>query len=146
LKNPHETAEQADSDPAEPDWLCLYQEDDEREFAASQWALITKDLRERHALSAVNGDAIARLIDFRLIYRKARDDVDRRGVMLVAKRNGTPYQNPSIGLMKGMDESIRQLESELCLAPLRRAKAGKVERKVRAPRPADVYLLRGGKR
>lgn len=131
--------EGGDGMPLEPDWACRYQLPASRDLAAATWGEITRDLRERQCLSVANGDLIVRLIDFRIGYREAQKEVDEKGPMMTSKE-GTRYANPAVFMMRGLDESIRQLEAELCLSPLRRGKAGKVERRIAAPRRADRFL------
>jgi phage terminase small subunit len=138
--HPFPAVEGGDMTPPEPDWGCRYQHQADRDLAAGTWAEVVSDLRSRQALSPANGDSICRLIDMRVAYRDVQKELDERGVMLTTKETLTRYANPALHLLRGIDESIRQLESELCIAPLRRARAGKVQRKARAARPADAYL------
>jgi P27 family predicted phage terminase small subunit len=129
-------------EPPEPDWSRLYVKNAnlEREQAGEYWAEIVGAMREAGTLSVVNGHAIKRLCCFLVLYEKAQKDVATEGATLRYKRSNLPYTNPNLIVMRQLDETIRSLESELCLPPLRRGRAGKVTRKPTKPRPADAWL------
>ena len=130
-----------DETPSEPDWAKLYDERADREFAERQWAEICRELSNADTLSVGNGHAIARLVHMRVLYERAHEELRKRGGPIVAAPGtGVPMHNPALSIMRGLDETIRQLESELCISPLRRRRAGKVVRQVKRARAADAYL------
>ena len=92
------------------------------------------------------GHAIERLCCFRVHYTQLQKALAREGPMREGKRTKIPYANPNMIMLRSLDETIRSLEAELCLAPLRRRRARKVTRKVTRPTPADAWLqmYRGG--
>lgn len=126
--------------PAEPDWSAMHQDALEQQLAHEHWTHIVGVLRDMDALAVANGHSVRRLVTFRVLYDIAERNVLERGMMLKAKKTGTPYPNPHFTKMRQCDEAIRMLEAELCIAPMRRGRAGKIARKVRKARPADAYL------
>lgn len=126
--------------PAEPDWASTYSDELDATFAAEQWRAITREMGERGILSLENGHAIKRLVEFRVQYERAARQVAEHGPVLKAKRTGVPQYSPHWIIMRQADESVARAEAELGLAPVRRAKAAKVERKARQARASDAYL------
>jgi P27 family predicted phage terminase small subunit len=134
--------------PAEPNWTSLYRKAGEAKRAAAHWAEIINEMRERQTLSVANGHAIERLVLFRILYDRAAEVIRARGALQDAPNAGTPMYNLNFSVLKDAEEKIRMLESELGLAPIRRARASRVDRRPAKPRPADRYLrpIEGGKR
>ena len=64
------------------------------------------------------------------------------GEVTKGSRRKPPQVVPYWRLMRQAEETIRQLESELCIAPLRRGRAGKVQIRRIGLRPIDKYLHR----
>jgi P27 family predicted phage terminase small subunit len=126
--------------PPEPDWSRLYARVVEAASAHEQWGLVTRELAGAQTLSTENGNMIRRLVQFRVEFERASDDVAKRGTMLKAQRTGVPQVNPFWPIMRQASEAIRILEIELGLPPVRRAKAGKVNNAAKKSRPSDAYL------
>lgn len=129
-----------DGVPPEPDWSQVYADEMDLAFAAEEWGAIVREMSGRGILSVANGHAIKRLVQFRVQFERASRHVAENGAILPAKRAKTGQWNPFWSVMTKADEAIRVLEAELGLAPVRRGKAAKVERKVRQARAADDFL------
>ncbi|ACL57578.1 P27 family phage terminase small subunit [Methylobacterium nodulans] len=129
-----------DGAPAEPDWSQAYADELDIAFAHEQWGHIVREMGERGTLSVSNGHAIKRLVEMRIQYERASRHVAEHGAILRATRAKTGQWNPYWSVMTKADEAIRVLEAELGLAPVRRGKAAKVERRARTARAADAYL------
>lgn len=129
-----------DGAPPEPDWSQLYNDPFDLAFAHEQWGAIVREMSGRGILAVENGHAIQRLVLFRVQFERASRHVAENGAILPAKRAKTGQWNPYWSVMTKADEAIRTLEAELGLAPVRRGKAAKVERKARQARAADNYL------
>lgn len=127
--------------PPEPDW-SLYSSPREIALARSWWSEIVAAMRSAETLTVANGSAIQRLVNFRVIEDQASRHVAEHGAIF--KPAGSTalvgQWNPYWKVWRQADESIRQLEAELALAPTRRHRAGKVKRKATGPRAADTYL------
>ncbi|WP_073052818.1 P27 family phage terminase small subunit [Kaistia soli] len=130
--------------PSQPDWESLYSDELDVAAAREEWGVVTRELQSVAGLTVANGHAIQRLVEFRVQYRRASQHVAEHGAILAAKRAGSKAKvgqwNPYWSVMRQCDESIRVLEAELGLAPTRRGKIAKAERKQRAPRAADEFL------
>ena len=129
-----------DGTPPEPDWSQLYADEMDLAFASEQWGMIVREMSGRGILAAENGHAIGRLVQFRVQFERASRHVAENGAILPAKRAKTGQWNPYWSVMTKSDEAVRTLEAELGLAPVRRSKATKVERKVRQSRAADEFI------
>jgi P27 family predicted phage terminase small subunit len=132
-----------DGEPKEPTWQLIYSDGDEVELASECWARIIREMRDAHTLAVANGHAIRRLVDFRVIYERASRHVAEHGPVLPSKdkrSKNSGVHNPQWAVMRHADETIRHLETELGLAPLRRNRAGKVQRRDKAARASDAYL------
>lgn len=129
-----------DGAPPEPDWSQIYSDPLDLAFAHEQWGGVVREMGGRGILSVENGHAIQRLVIFRLQFERASRHVAEKGAILPAPRAKVGQWNPYWSVMTKADEAIRTLEAELGLAPVRRGKAAKVERKARQARAADNYL------
>lgn len=129
-----------DGVPAEPDWATTYSDELDLAFASEQWRTVTREMGERGILSVENGHAIKRLVEFRVQYERAARQVAEHGPVVKAERTGVPQYSPHWIIMRQADESVARAEAELGLAPVRRSKAAKVERRAKAARAADAYL------
>lgn len=129
-----------DGTPPEPEWSQLYADEMDLAFASEEWSAVVREMAGRGILSVANGHAIKRLVQFRVQFERAARHVAENGAILPAMRAKTGQWNPHWSVMTKADEAIRVLEAELGLAPVRRGKAAKVERKVRQARAADDFL------
>lgn len=126
--------------PPEPEWSESFTDVLDLALAREQWGIVVRELSETQTLTLANGDAIRRLIDFRVTYARAARDVAEHGALGRAKRSRVPQVNPSWSIMRQAAEQIASIEAELCISPRRRAAAGKVQRKAKTARAADAYL------
>lgn len=126
--------------PPEPDWSQVFADDLDIAFATEQWGAAVREMAGRGILAVANGHAIKRLIEFRVQYERAARQLAEHGPVIKAKRTGVPQINPHWTIMRQADEAVARAEAELGLAPVRRSKAAKVERKVRQARAADDFL------
>jgi phage terminase small subunit len=132
-------------EPIEPNWQMTYVDDD-LIIAREQWAQIIREMRIEEILTVANGHAIMRLVDFRIQYERARRHVAEYGPVFPVKKkdDDKPEKqgqwNPMWGVMRHCDEAIMRLETELGISPLRRDKAGKVQKRNKEARAADAYL------
>jgi phage terminase small subunit len=129
-----------DGVPPEPDWTAIYTDEDERAAAHVEWGNVVREMRDAGTLAVANGHAIKRLVQFRMQYERAARHVAHNGAILQAKRAKVGQWNPYWAVMKHADEAIRLLEAELGIAPVRRGKARKTERRAKGARAADAYL------
>lgn len=135
-----------DGEPPFPiDWKTTYSDKAELASLQEEWNLVISEMKTAQTLSVVNGHAVRRLVEFRHQYRKAAAHVAQHGPMLPARdpEAAQDIWNPMWAVMRHCEKAIRDIESELCLAPLRRGRAGKVEKRARQSRPSDAYLKRG---
>lgn len=131
-----------DGEPIAPDWHLIYSNEDDLEIARAQWGEVIREMREAQILTVANGHAIRRLIDFRIAYERASRHVAEHGPVFApkSKRAKQGQWNPQWGVMRHAEEAIRHLETELGISPLRRSRAGKVQKRDRAARASDAYL------
>lgn len=131
-----------DGKPVEPDWASLYSDEFDLAEAARQWTTVIDELEAAGTLAEANGHAIKRLVEFRVQYERAARHVAEKGAILAPtnKKAKTGQWNPFWSVMRQADESIRVIEAELGISPVRRGKATKVDRAKKAPRAADRYL------
>jgi len=139
----------SNGEPVEPGWHLLYTSGEECAIAHEQWRQVVHEMRSAEILSFANGHAIRRLIDYRIQYERASRHVAEYGAVLVAKKpkqggRSTGGWNPFWSIMRQADEGICRLESELGISPLRRAKAGKVQKRENRKRASDNYLSKTG--
>ncbi|CAN1721178.1 P27 family phage terminase small subunit [Hyphomicrobium sp. 1Nfss2.1] len=130
------------SEPAEPVWEMIFNDAADRTFARREWRNVIREMQAAQTLAAINGDAIGRLIGFRVVFERASRHVAAHGAVLppASRKAHVGVWNPNWSAMRQADESIRALEAELGLSPLRRGRATKVSRKRPTARPADAYL------
>lgn len=126
-----------DGVPPEPQWE--YQDAAELADAAGQWRTIVAEMRDAGTLAVANGHAIKRLVEFRVQYERAARHVAEHGAVLKSKRAEAGVRSRHWTVMREADEAVRVLEAELGIAPVRRGKVRKVQKKA-APRSADTYL------
>jgi hypothetical protein len=129
-----------DGMPPEPNWGHYYGDVADQARAHGHWSEICSSLRDAGGLAVSNGHAILRLITMRMEYDTSAQDVASRGVVIAATPKRYAHTNPHFRAMRQLDETIRQLEAELGIAPVRRGRIGKVVRKITKPRAADAYL------
>jgi phage terminase small subunit len=131
-----------DGTPQEPDWGLIYDDEMDRDFAHEDWGRVVREMREASTLAVVNGHAIGRLVQFRVQHERAARHVAEKGAILppTSKKAKVGQWNPYWSVMRQSDESIRILEAELGIAPVRRNRAGKVARRPKTARAADAYL------
>jgi P27 family predicted phage terminase small subunit len=132
--------EGGDGAPAEPDWTLTYSDPADVQYAHEQWGVVLREMREAQTLVVANGHMVVRLVNFRIVYERAAQDIAERGAILEAKRTKVPQTNANWAVMRQADEAIRAIEAELGVSPLRRNRVGKVTRAKKAPRAADKYL------
>ncbi len=126
--------------PVEPEWHLLFTDETDIALAREEWGIVTREMREMTTIAVANGHAVKRLVMFRVQYERAARHVAEHGAMMSAKRAGVLKANPYWTILRQADEGIRILEAELGIAPVRRGKATKLQRKARAPRASDNYL------
>ena len=141
--------------PREPNWSLVYRAkhcrtvaEKEREearalenqrLAREHWQEIVSGLRDAGALAVANGHTIKRLVQFRIAYDASAADVGSLGTVIPGTKRREPRVNPHFRLMRQNDETIRQLEAELGVAPVRRGRLCKVTRKATSARPAEQW-------
>lgn len=132
----------SDGLPPEPDWRRIFTEQDDIDIAAGNWATVISELREAGTLSVANGHAIRRLVELSVQYERASRHVAEHGAVLkpVSKKAKSGQWNIHWSVLRQADKSMMAAEAELGIAPIRRAKAGKVQRGKKTPRPADKFL------
>ena len=127
----------------EPEWSDAYTDPLDVAAARAHWAEIVRELRDAGTLAAVNGAAIMRAVDFRIVYEHARREVAERGLVIKPKRGSkTAIARPSPywGAMREAASDLDRIEAELGLSPRRRGAVTKVDRKSRARAAADEFL------
>lgn len=134
-----------DGTPPEPDWRRIFTEQDDIDVAAGNWAVVISEMREAGTLSVANGHAIRRLVEISVQYERASRHVADKGAVMqpTTKKAKVGQWNPYWSVMRQADDNMRIAEAELGIAPVRRAKAGKVQRGKKAPRAADKFLRQG---
>jgi len=70
----------------------------------------------------------------------------QKGAILAptSKKAKAGQWNPHWSVMRQADDAIKLLEAELGIAPVRRSKATKAERKQRKSRPSDAFIRPAG--
>ncbi|MEI5679552.1 MULTISPECIES: P27 family phage terminase small subunit [unclassified Mesorhizobium] len=131
-----------DGTPSEPDWASLYADEFDIAAAHEEWGIVIRELKDAVTLSVSNGHSIRRLVEFRVQYERASRHVAEHGPILkpTNKKAKVGQWNPYWSVMKQASETIRALETELGLAPVRRGNATKVVRGKKSPRAADAYI------
>lgn len=129
-----------DGVPPEPDWSSQFADELDIAEAHERWGILEREMKDAATLAMVNGHAMQRLVEFYVEYRRAARQIAEHGTILKARRTRVPQVSPYWTIMRQADEHIRVLEAELGIAPVRRGKAGKVQRGKKAPRAADSYL------
>lgn len=129
-----------DGIPPEPDWTSQFADELDIAEAHERWSIIEREMKGASTLAIVNGHAMQRLVEFYVEYRRAARQIAEHGTILKARRTKVPQVSPYWTIMRQADEHIRVLEAELGIAPVRRAKAGKVQRGKKAQRAADEFL------
>jgi P27 family predicted phage terminase small subunit len=133
--------EGGDGEPPEPDWHLVFANEVDIEVARAEWGMIVREMKAVETLAVANGHAIQRLVEFRVQYRRAANQVAEHGAILQVKPEGKSGQwNPFWSVMRQADSKILILEAELGLAPRRRNSAGKAKKRLKVGRPADDYL------
>jgi phage terminase small subunit len=126
--------------PPEPDWSKIYPKTADVAAARGHWGVVTRELSSAQTLAVANGNMIERLVHFRVEFERAARHVAKHGTVIEAKRSGVPAINVFWPVMRQASESLRTIEIELGLPPVRRGKVGKVNNAQKTPRPADAYL------
>ena len=127
--------------PAEPDWASIYADEFDIAAAHEHWGIVTRELQSAGKLAVANGDAIRRLIEFRVQYERASKHVAEHGPVLkpTSRKAKVGQWNPFWSVMKQADEAIRAAEAELGISPVRRGKVTKVQRGKKTSRAADEF-------
>ena len=130
--------------PPEPDWSGTYSDVLDIAAAHEEWGVIVREMQGVQTISVANGHAIERLVHFRLLYRTSLQQVAEKGAILKQRgrmsRDNSGRYNPHWGVMRQTSDAIGVLEAELGLAPVRRGKATKIQKKQGVARAADNYL------
>lgn len=126
--------------PPEPDWSSYCADDLDLAFVRVQWRSIVNEMKELGTLTVDNGDAIRRLVMFRLEFDRQARSVAEHGVIRKAKRTKSDQIHPSWTVMKQAAEAAGVLERDLALNPLRRNHGGKVQKKAKRATAADEFL------
>jgi hypothetical protein len=131
-----------DGSPPETDWRTIFTEPDDIAVATENWSIVIAELRDAGTLSVANGHAIRRLVEISVQYGRATRHVADKGAILqpTTKKAKVGQWNPYWSVMRQADDSMRIAEAELGIEPVRRTKAGKVQRGKKAPRAADKFL------
>lgn len=129
-----------DGVPSEPDWSSLYGDELDIAEAHEQWGVVVREMRDSGTLTASNGHAVRRLVEFRVQYERASRHVAEFGPILKGKRAKVGQWNPYWSVMNHAAEKIVALEKALGISPDGRTKAGKVQRAKKASRASDAYL------
>lgn len=137
--NPVKVVFTGDGEPVEPGWHLLYSSRDECEIAHEQWRQVIGEMKSAQILTHANGHAIRRLICFRVEYERAVRHVAQEGAVIKSVGGGVDRPNPWWSVLRQSDETVRRLEAELGISPLRRAKVGKVTKRDAGGR-ASTYL------
>jgi phage terminase small subunit len=126
--------------PPEPDWTSYAADELDLAFVRAQWRSIVNEMRDLQTLTVDNGDAIRRLVMFRLEFDRQARSVAEHGVIRKAKRTKSDQIHPSWTVMKQAAEAAGVIERDLGISPLRRNNAGKVQRKTKRTTAADEFL------
>lgn len=126
--------------PPEPDWALTFSDSAEIKSAREEWGIVLREMQDAGTVSVANGHAIRRLVEFRLQYERACRVVAEQGSIIEARRTKVPQINPYWVVMRQADEALKVLESELGIAPVRRARATKVKRVEKTQRSSDDYI------
>lgn len=132
-----------DGMPPEPDWTATYSDVFDLALAHETWGQITREMKAAGTLSVVNGHAIQRLVNFRIIYERAAREAAENGAVIRAPKTGVPQYSPHWIVCRQADDAMRALEGELGISPLRRGRVTKATTRARKPRPSDEYLRPG---
>jgi len=135
-----------DGVPAEPEWSSIFADELDIAMAHEQWGIITREMASAGTIAMPNGHTIRRLVEFRVHYERSARHVAEKGAILAptSKKAKTGQWNPHWSVMRQADESMRVLEAELGLSPVRRGKTTKAQHGKKAPRAADAYLRTAG--
>ena len=125
--------------PPEPDWK-MFRKTEDRAAASGHWRVIIATMREAGTQAVANGDAVERLCIYRVIHANAIAHVARNGVVIKGKQAVTGVRSRHWTVAIEAEVILRQLEAELGIAPLRRGKARKTEKRSKGMRPADAYI------
>jgi phage terminase small subunit len=82
-------------------------------------------MRSAGTLSCGNGHAIKRLVEHRVTYEMAMARVAKQGAVVRSVRTRGQVANPWWRVVRQAEETVRLLEAELGIAPVRRGKAKK---------------------
>jgi phage terminase small subunit len=129
--------------PPEPDWSLIWRGKRQQascRLASEHWVGIINEMREAGTLSCGNGHAIKRLVEHRVSYDMAMQKVATQGAVIRSTRSKGQVANPWWRVARQAEEVIRLLEAELGIAPVRRGKAKKVEKRANPTRAAEAYL------
>ena len=126
--------------PPEPDWSSYCADELDLAFVKAQWRSIINEMKDLGTLSVDNGDAIRRLVMFRLEFDRQSRSVAEHGVIRKAKRTKSDQIHPSWTVMKQAAEAAGVIERDLALNPLRRNHGGKIQRKAKRKTAADEFL------
>ena len=129
-----------DGTPPEPDWGSTYSDPLDVALARETWGEVVREMRDAGTLAVVNGHAIMRLCNFRIIYERAAREAAEHGAVIKARKTGVLQYSPHWIVTRQADEAMRAIEAELGISPLRRGKVTKAGRKRDTARPADQYL------
>lgn len=132
-----------DGMPPEPDWTATYSDVFDLALAHETWGQVTREMKEAGTLAVVNGHAIQRLVNFRIIYERAARAAAEQGAVIKAKKSGVLQYSPHWIVARQASDTMRALEADLGISPLRRSKAGKAITRA-AAKPSDKYLGRRG--
>lgn len=128
----------------EPDWKTLFSDELDQALASDQFGLVIREMRDAGTLASANGHMIRRLVLAYVNHDVAARRIAEQGAIIKAKRTSVPSYNPWWTILQQSSSQATQLEGELGLSPRRRSQAGRVERKKRTARAADVYLKPAG--
>jgi P27 family predicted phage terminase small subunit len=123
-----------------PDWSASYPDPLDVAEAEEQWRAVMADLSAAGTIADANANAVTRLVEFRVQYRKSARHVAEHGALLTSKRAKVGQWNPHWSAMQQADARIVVLESKLGLDPVSRGKTTKVARGKKKSRAADAYL------
>ncbi len=129
-----------DGTPPEPDWAATYSDVLDLALARQTWGEVVREMRDAGTLAVVNGHAIMRLCNFRIIYERAAREAAENGAVIKAKKTGVLMYSPHWIVTRQADDAMRAIEDALGISPLRRGKVTKAARRKAAARPADRYL------
>ena len=149
LYNRLEAIPGGDGIPPEPDWALVWngkRHENTRKLASEHWTGVVNEMRTAGTLSCGNGHAIKRLVEHRVAYEMAMAQVAKQGAVVRSVRTKGQVANPWWRVVRQAEETVRSLEAELGIAPVRRGKAKKAERRASTTRAADAYLQTANRR